>query len=139
MPNYLFRGFLVAFIGLTLPGCGGSGASAPAVKNDLAEIGMAYHKFFDKEKRGPKDADEFKSFVEAESKTAFPKLKDGTYVFIYNVGMLDMSPTHEHVLAYHKDVAEQGGYVLMGDASTRNMSADEFKKAKKAQSKGWGS
>jgi hypothetical protein len=36
------------------------------------------------------------------------------------------------VLAYEKDVPARGGLVLMGDASTRRMTAQEFAQAPKA-------
>ena len=39
------------------------------------------------------------------------------------------------VLAYEKDVPTKGGYVLMGDATVKNMTADDFKKAIVAKKK----
>jgi hypothetical protein len=43
--------------------------------------------------------------------------------------------TGNTVLGYEKDAPTKGGLVLMGDASVREMSADEFKNAPKATPK----
>ena len=128
----------LAFTGLfflAMVGCGGTGSHASSTQNDLKQIGLAYHDFNDKNKRGPKDADEFKPFLDKENKDLYPKFKDGTYVFNWNVGMLDMSPAQE-ILSYHKEVPDKGGYALFGDGSARKLSADEFKNAKQAKPKG---
>lgn len=126
---------LFGFWLLALTGCGGTGSYAISTQNDLQEIGLVYHDFNGKNKAGPKDVDEFKPFLDKQNKDLYPKIKDGTYVFIWNVAILDMIPTSDHVLSYHKDVPDKGGYVLFGDASVRKLSADEFKNAKKAKPK----
>jgi hypothetical protein len=120
---------------LALLGCGGGSSTDPAVTQDLTKIGRGYHLFYDNFHRGPKDAEELRPYVEAESKTAIPGLKDGRYVFIWNVGLLDMDGAGDTILAYEKDVPTKGGPVLYGDTTVKNLTAEEFKAAKKATPK----
>jgi hypothetical protein len=126
--------------GALLAGCGGTGSrSDPQAVNDLKVIGLGFHNFNDTFARGPKDADELKKFIEDGSKTAYPGLKDGRYVFLWNVGLRDLmkgTGVSNTVVAYEKDVPARGGPVLMGDASVRTMSAEEFKNATLAKPKG---
>ena len=128
---------MAAGLSLTLLGCGGGGARSDAeATRDLKAIGLAYHNFNDQSGgRAPKDAEDLKKFVEMDSKTAYPGLKDGRYIFIWNVRLLDMSPTSDYILAYEKDVPTKGGPVLYGDATVKDLTAEEFKAAKKAQPK----
>jgi hypothetical protein len=117
-------------------GCGGgAGSSSAGAQNDLKAIGLGYHKFHGAMLRGPKDADELYPYVEKVDQPAAKALKEGNYVFIYGVGLNDMNPTSEYVLAYHKDVPEKGGAVLMGDVTIKVISASDFKNAKLAKSK----
>ena len=100
-----------------------------------------------KQKRGPVD-DLLKqkpvSIVELDSPKGLSMdkflagakaLKGGNYVFIYGVGLGEMTPSSEYVLAYPKDVPEKGGAVLMGDVTIKLMSASDFKSAKLAKPK----
>jgi hypothetical protein len=126
-----------ASLGLVLlSGCtGGAGSSSAGAQNDLKAFGLGYHKFHGAMKRGPKDAEELSPYVEKVDEPAAKALKEGNYVFIYGVGLNDMKPTSEYVLAYHKDVPDKGGAVLMGDVTIKLMSASEFKNAKLAKPK----
>jgi hypothetical protein len=121
---------------LLLYGCGGgTGSSSVSTQNDLKAIGIGYHKFHGDKKRGPKDADELYPYVEKVDQPAAKALKEGNFVFVYGVGIDDMTPTAEYVLAYHKDVPDKGGAVLMGDATVKLVSASDFKNAKLAKAK----
>jgi hypothetical protein len=99
--------------------------------NDLKEIGLAYHSYFDKNKKGPAKADDLASFLDATNrKKLIDALKAEDVVFIYNVGILDMiDGTSNTLIAYVKDAPKDGGLVLYGDGSVKTMKADEFKKA----------
>ena|SRR2546426_10163746 len=114
-----------------MPGCGlrrrGSD-TARTVSNDLKQLGLAYHGFNDKYRRGPANAEELKEFVEPGD-PVYQKLAAGTYIFQYGMALRDMFElgTSETILAYEKDVPTKGGMVLMGDSSVQQMSAEEFK------------
>jgi hypothetical protein len=135
-------GVAVTLAGLALSaGCSGDktgGASDPAVDKqmdaDLKRIGIAYHLHFDAKRKGPATGEDLGPFLENDQRL-LGLLKSGDIVFIYNVGILDMDGTSDTVVAYDKNVPTKGGMVLMGDAVTKRMSADEFKKAKVAKPK----
>ncbi len=121
-------------VGLVLLcGCGGAASSSISTQNDLKAFALGYHDFYDKNKRGPKDANELHAHVEKFDKTGAKALKEGNYVIIYNVSIPDMIPTSDYILAYHKDVPENGGAVVMGDGTIKLLSATEFKNAKLAK------
>jgi ABC-type sugar transport system ATPase subunit len=62
---------------------------------------------------------------------AFGKVKAGEIVVL--AAPIDAGAT-DQVLAYEKQAAESGGYVLLRDGTTiKKMTADEFKAAQKAQ------
>src|SRR5262245_58627721 len=128
-------GTVAASLSLAALGCGGA-RSDPEAAADLRVLGKGFHNFNEDKKRGPRDADEFRPYIEADSKTAYPGLKDGRYVFQWNVGLRDIMPgTDEHVLGYERDVPTKGGPVLFGDGAVKNLTADQFKAAKLAKAK----
>jgi hypothetical protein len=97
--------------------------------NDLKQIGLAYHNCIDATNKAPAKAEDLAPYFEND-KRLLGLLKNEDIVFFYNVTIAQMTAgTSNTVLAYVKDVPEKGGLVLMGDASVKKMSADEFKKA----------
>jgi hypothetical protein len=111
----------------------GSVRAADVTSNDLKIIGLAYHNYFDKNKKGPAKAEDLKLYL-GDKKEEVEKLLDllttKKVVFIYNVGLFDMTDgTSNTVLAYEKDIAKNGGLALYGDGSVKKLSADDFKKA----------
>jgi hypothetical protein len=100
--------------------------------NDLRQIGLAYHQYVNDSNRGPAKADDLGPYV-CKNERLLGLLKKGEIVFFYNVSLTQMPAGTSHtVLAYEKDVPGKGGWVLMGDGSTRKMQPEEFKKAAKA-------
>jgi hypothetical protein len=100
--------------------------------NDLRQIGLAYHQYFDDHNRGPAKADDLAPYVD-NSKRLLGLLKKEEIIFFYKVSLTQMpAGTSNTVLAYEKDVPEKGGWVLMADGSTKKMKPEEFKKAAKA-------
>jgi hypothetical protein len=103
--------------------------------NDLKQIGIAYHNYFDSFKKGPAKAADLFDFLEKD-KRILGLLENKDIVFQYGVGVTDMTDgTSNTVLAYDKDVPTKGGLVLMGDASVKTMTAEDFKKAILAKKK----
>jgi hypothetical protein len=97
--------------------------------NDLKQIGLAFHNHIDATNKAPSKAEDLAPYFEND-KRLLDLLKNEDIVFFYNVTIAQMtSGTSNTVLAYFKEVPEKGGLVLMGDASVKKMSPDEFKKA----------
>jgi hypothetical protein len=110
-------------------GCGGGDAKA---RNDVAEVGMAYHTFYDQQKKGPKDATE----LAVQLKEPVAKLlREGQIVIIPSVDLKEYHGKTDIVVAYDKDVSTKGGYVAMTDGSVQKMTAEQFGKATKATPK----
>jgi hypothetical protein len=125
--------FVVSFAILALAGTPVAAADVQA--NDLKQIGLAYHNHLDAAGKPPANAKALAPYF-CNSKKLLDYLESKTIVFIYGVGIRDMTAgTSNTVLAYVKDVPTKGGLVLMGDGSVRKMSADEFKKATLAKKK----
>jgi hypothetical protein len=105
------------------------------IANDLKQIGIAYHNYFDSFKKGPAKAADLFDFLD-KNKRILDLLENKDIVFQYGVGILDMTDgTSNTVLAYEKDAPTKGGFVLYGDASVKRLTAEEFKKATLAKKK----
>jgi hypothetical protein len=105
--------------------------------NDLKQIGLSYHSFYDDKKRGPKDSAELQAFVKDPDaqKVIALSAPGGQYVIIWNVKIGDMARAgglSTTVLGYESTAPTQGGLVLMVDGSVKQMNAQEFNAAPKA-------
>jgi len=112
--------------------CGGARAG-DVTKDDMRQVGLAYHNYFSANNKAPATADDLAPFLDGgkdEVKRLVGLLKKEQIVFIYNVGILDMEDgTSNTVLAYEREIAKSGGFALYGDGSVKTLTADEFKKA----------
>jgi hypothetical protein len=121
---------------LTTLGCGVQEAAARTKRsNQLKSIGLAYHNCNDQNKKGPANADELAKFGALPDEVA--AVKTGEIVVQWNAVIPGSFPAGagETVLAYEKDVPTKGGMVLMGDATVRTMTAQEFGAAAKPTAK----
>jgi hypothetical protein len=64
---------------------------------------------------------------------AFGALRQAEVLLYWNTDLSEGADATETVLAYAKEVPEAGGEVLMRDGSTRRMSAEAFRAAKKPE------
>ncbi len=114
-------------------------AAEKITANDLKQIGLAYHNYFDVNKKGPEKAEDLTKYL-GDKKDAVKRLvdllKDEEIVFAYKVGIFDMvDGTSNTVLAYVKSVPADGGLVLYADGSVKTLKAADFKKATIAKPK----
>jgi hypothetical protein len=116
-----------AFV-LFAPAAGAAPTDARSA-NDLKQIGLAYHNLVAVDGKAPAKAEDLAPYFD-NNKRLLDLLKNEDIVFFYNVTPTQMTAgTSNTVLAYVKDAPDKGGLVLMGDASVKKMSAEEFKKA----------
>jgi hypothetical protein len=109
-------------------GCGfQKAAERVKKKNLLMQAALAYHQCHDTLTRGPKDLDEFKKYGGAPPDVN-QALGQGDIVVFWDVHIVKDMPKGAAmtVLGYDKDVPAKGGWVLMGDASVKEMTAQEF-------------
>jgi hypothetical protein len=110
----------------------GDAADRTKKTNDLKQIGLAYHNCVGANNKPPARVEDLEPFYEKDAKIT-AALKDGTYVFFYNVKPTDMTQgTSNTILGYEKDAPTKGGVVLFGDASVKVLTAEEFAKTAKA-------
>lgn len=127
--------------GLVMAGCDGGQSGAPITEenrdefalNDVAEIYRVYT--FNKKKPPAKLAD-LRPF-EQMSPLGLKAIEDGSVIVRFGAVMnhvdegLSTDPDDE-VLAYAKEVPQQGGPVLMLNRRVKTMTAEEFQNAKLA-------
>jgi hypothetical protein len=124
---------LVAVFAVILLGCGGVQQAAQRQKrsNDLKQIGLAYHNYLDAEGKAPQQAADLQKYLQ-DAPAVSQALQNGQYVLLWGAKLQSMpAGAPNTVLGYEADVPTKGGNVLMGDASVRTMTAQEFQAAAK--------
>lgn len=120
-------------------GCGGPANVPPSQdhmeQTSLNDVGELYRVYSVEKKKPPTRLADFAPF-EMMNPTGYLALKDGSVVAQLGAAMPDLEEgpskgTSPEVLAYQKQVPEQGGYVLMLDRTVKKMTAEEFKAAPK--------
>jgi hypothetical protein len=104
---------------------------------DLKIIGLAFHNWSDMvgKDKAPSKIEDLEPLLQADRPIALQHLKDGEYVFLWNVSLDEMKERDGlswTVLCYERQTPERGGQVLYGDGSVKHLSAAEFHQAKKA-------
>lgn len=136
-PSHVLAGLAFA---LAITGCGQGtkpDTSPDAVNSQaLREVGEMYRLYSVTKKKPPTKADDCKN-SQPVAPAGFRAAKDGTVVVLWGATMGDTSEEgskdpDDVILAYAKDVPENGGPVLMLNRTVRTMTADEFKTTKKA-------
>jgi hypothetical protein len=101
-----------------------------ARQSDLAEIYDLYAVYSKMNQRPPQKLADV--LLTGEAENANPRgvrvLQAEEYVVTWGT---DVNKQPEAVLAYQKTTATTGGWVLLGNGKTKQMTADEFKAAKK--------
>jgi hypothetical protein len=131
---------VVAVVALLL-GCGGVAkvreAAARAKRaNQLKMVGLAYHDFQNSKGKAPAAPADLLPLLTTDPETA-QALQNGDIVILWGAQVPGDFPqgTSLTVLGYDKDVPTKGGPVLLGDASTKIMTAAEFNAAPRPKGK----
>jgi hypothetical protein len=116
-------------------GCGAGGFQDPGARskrmNALKAIGLSYHNYFDKYKRGPTKPADLREF-QADFPEANQLLEDGSLEVVWGIHLMRQPQGLTNtVLAFEKTAESSGSrLVLMGDGAVRQMDEAEFRKAR---------
>ena len=139
----------VAVLLAASPGCSGGGSGGGGGggggglgqgerdRNDLKNLGLAYHNMDASSPKPPARPEDLAPHV-GNDQRLLGRLRSGEIVFFYNVRLVQMTAgagATNTILAYVKDVPTNGGWVLFGDGAQRKITAEEFAKAPKAGQK----
>jgi hypothetical protein len=123
-------------VALLAAGCGGP--NRPMTQEEgqqriLTQVGEMYRSYQMSKKKPPGKFADFAS-VRAVAGNGYEAVRSGDVVLLYGATLpdLDEDPGHSEsaeILAYMKDVPQNGGYVLLLNRTIKNMTADEFKAA----------
>lgn len=127
--------------GLAAAGCGGGQSGAPITEENrddvaLRDVAEIYRVYTFEKKKPPKKIADLRPF-EQMSPVGFHAIEDGSVVVRYGAVMNSVSEgpstdPDDEVLAYAREVPEQGGPVLMLNRKVKTMTPEEFKAAKLA-------
>jgi hypothetical protein len=102
-------------------------------QDNLIEVGELYRHYQFTKQKPPQQLSDFNT-LRSMAGNGYEALRAGTIVLRYNATLpdTDEDPGHaesNEVLAFQKQVPENGGYVLLLNRTIKNMTADEFKAA----------
>lgn len=124
---------LLAGLILFAAGCGSAeppkGTGTPSGKDGVTDLGVLLKEFADQGKRPPAKLADIDP-VEPAHQAAHVGLTRGDIVYVWGVGL---SPGSAAVLAYEKQAAADGGWVLLQDGTVKTLTAAEFGAAAKAK------
>src|SRR5262245_20239832 len=122
---------LLLVLHVPINGCSGKvevDSKVQREKSELTEIGEMYMSYLRSTQRPPRQLSDLnKKEYEMIHTAGFHALHKGRYIAVWGVNTKDA----DTVLVYEKDVPKNGGAVLMADGAYKNMTAEEFKAAKK--------
>ena len=122
----------VAVLAAMLPaGCGPSiSGPKPGEETSIIQIWQVYRSYRKANKTPPKGPADLQA-MQRGFPAALESIRSKEVLVFWGVGLEDGPEAASTVLAYQKDVPEKGGGVLMQDGSSRTMTAEEFRAARK--------
>ena len=125
--------FVCCFVGAVfLAGCGRKPvAPTPASAADgLREIVEVYKYLDYSGQTPPRFVEELTGFIDTLP-NALPRIQSGEYELAWGVGLSSIPLASGGVLAFEKNVATEGGAVLLRDGTVRQMTPHEFAAARR--------
>jgi hypothetical protein len=121
-----------AVLAAVLPmGCGPSTTGPEShAQLSIAQVGQIFHVYQKREKSPPQGVKDLQS-LQNVFPAAVSSIRSKDVLVFWGVGISDGPEAASTVLAYHKDVPDAGGEVLMQDGTAKKMTAAEFQAAKK--------
>lgn len=126
-----------------LAGCGQAPSKSDETRRAIGVIGLEYHFYCSEKKSAPSSIDDLLVFQnpagflpgnELASSEALVALRSGNYVVYWNYDVnADAERNKTVILAYHKDVPKDGGYVVYGDGRRERLTKESFERANKAR------
>ena len=112
-------------VSLAALGCGGKDADAEYM-NQLRAFAKAYHSYADSTKMSPTSLADLKS-----DWATFPRVREdiesGQFVVAWGVSLERSATVNDrYVLGYEVDAPQNGGLVLLGGGTIRQVNAEEF-------------
>jgi len=127
---------VVVAVALQSAGCGGAPQSegtptgGPTAKQSLEDLARLLDHLKNENKKMPAKLAQIEP-IEPAFPGAYLGLVQGNIVYLWGA---PLNPSAGHkVLAYEKDAAAEGGWVLMQDGTVKTMAPDEFRSAPKAK------
>ena len=130
--NAIARACVAAVLAAIFPmGCGPSTAGPESVAQlSIGQVGQIFHRLSEGAKATAQGLNDLQS-LQRMYPAAVESIKSKDVLIYWGVGLSDGPEAASTVLAYHKDVPENGGEVLMQDGTAKKMTAEEFKAAPK--------
>jgi hypothetical protein len=129
--NVIARAWVAAVLTAMVPmGCGPSTAGPDsAEKFKMGQVSQLF-RIFKKMEKLPQKIKDVES-MNGNLPAAVGAIKSKEVLIYWGAGVSDAPEAASTVLAYHKDVPEKGGEVLMQNGKLRKMTAAEFNSAPK--------
>jgi hypothetical protein len=130
--NAIARACGAVLLAAILPiGCGPSTTGPESVAQlSIGQVGQIFH-FYQKGQKPPPQGLKDIQPLQNQFPAAVASIKSKEVLVYWGVGISDGPEAASTVLAYHKDVPEKGGEVLMQDGTSKKMTAEEFQAAPK--------
>ncbi|MCI0701644.1 MAG: hypothetical protein L0241_11230 [Planctomycetia bacterium] len=113
-----------------VPACGMNSPPTPPppdLTEGLKELGEVYKYRATQNIPAPASVEDLVNH-EPALPNAWPAIQDGRIVILWKLGY---TPSSNNLLAYEKDAPTNGGNVLLRNGTVKQMTADEFRAAKK--------
>ena len=113
-------------------GCGGPSTAGPdsAAQLSIGQVAQIFHVYQKGQKPPPQGIKDLQP-MQRMYPAALESIKSGEVLVYWGAGISDAPDAASTVLAYHKDVPEKGGEVLMQDGTAKIMTAEQFQAASK--------
>ncbi len=125
---------MTMIVAICFVGCDSSKLPVNSNKEDLQALGAAYHFYHDVNGKGPSSTDDLASMLtdanerkEFEESTACKKLESGEFILNPRLQFREAEDLGNVPLVYEKQVPLARGIVVLGDATIRTLTAEEFK------------